>query len=181
MDKLAKISGLYLRNFFSLSLDANNSEACLERFKSLTRSSNSFWEKHFGSFDIPSKSASFCDELGPSMSCSKGLDIFLGTEESGNIAKSKWKNLKDQFRRETQKIPVLKSGSKAIPTKSKWQYFESMQFLRDYTTPAPTQGNLNDTRHSQVNETQQDASENTDDEIEHSTSNDESDADVTMN
>lgn len=98
----------------------------------------------------------------------------------GNVAKSKWKNLKDQFRRENQKIPVLKSGSKAIPTKSKWQYFESLQFLTDYTSPAPTQGNLNDTRRSTISETQSD-SEIYYDEIDHSTSNDENDADVTMN
>lgn len=55
-----------------------------------------------------------------------------------------------------------------------------MQFLRDFTTPAPTHGNLYDASRSQVNETQDD-SEITDDEIEHNTNNDESDADVAMN
>lgn len=53
-----------------------------------------------------------------------------------------------------------------------------MQFLRDYTRPAQTQGNLNDARRSQVDETQRDDNEITDDEIENiSGSNHESDAD----
>lgn len=53
-----------------------------------------------------------------------------------------------------------------------------MQFLQDFIVPAPTQGNLNNASGSQVNETQHE--EMTEVEMEHSTSNDESDADVTV-
>lgn len=53
-----------------------------------------------------------------------------------------------------------------------------MQFLQDFIVPAPTQGNLNDASGSQVNETQDEVM--TEVEIEQTTSNDESDADVTV-
>ncbi|CAH1954194.1 unnamed protein product [Acanthoscelides obtectus] len=57
-------------------------------------------------------------------------------------AKNRWKNLKDQFRKEVKKIPIPRSGASAPPVRPKWQYFEQMYFLKDFVTPSPTQGNL---------------------------------------
>lgn len=49
---------------------------------------------------------------------------------SGDQTKNKWKNLKDKFRREINK-PSPRSGSGAIPARSKWHFFELMKFTRD--------------------------------------------------
>lgn len=56
------------------------------------------------------------------------------------MAKAKWKNLKDQFRREYYKI--TRSESKPAPTTSKWHYFDRLQFLRNFITTESTHGNL---------------------------------------
>jgi hypothetical protein len=41
-----------------------------------------------------------------------------------------------------QKIPPPKSGSKAIPLKTTWPYFEMMSFVKDYVAPRRSEGNL---------------------------------------
>lgn len=68
------------KQYFSFSLDATKSAACLERFKYLSRSSNSFCVKHFRPPDIHSKLESICDLLGSSLSCSMCPAIFKGTD-----------------------------------------------------------------------------------------------------
>lgn len=61
---------------------------------------------------------------------------------SGVVAKLKWKNLKDSYRKNIQKLPPLKSDSKATaPCKIKWPYFEMMGFIKDYV--AHTRGGSN--------------------------------------
>ncbi|XP_071858701.1 uncharacterized protein isoform X1 [Bombus fervidus] len=61
---------------------------------------------------------------------------------TGVVAKLKWKNLKDSYRKNIQKLPPLKSDSKAtIPCKIKWPYFEMMGFIKDYV--AHTRGGSN--------------------------------------
>lgn len=71
----------------------------------------------------------------------------------------------------------MKSGSKAVPTKSKWQYYESMKFLLDFMSPAPTEGNLN--VRSQDEETQEASYDIYDDENTFR-SNNESDTDSVL-
>lgn len=65
-------------------------------------------------------------------------------------AKLKWKNLKDQFRKEVKKIPVPKSGDPSLPVKPKWQYFDQIYFLKDFVVPLQTQGNLQMETNSQT-------------------------------
>ncbi|XP_033316623.1 uncharacterized protein LOC117242680 [Bombus vosnesenskii] len=61
---------------------------------------------------------------------------------SGAVAKLKWKNLKDSYRKNIQKLPPLKSDSKATtPCKVKWPYFEMMGFIKEYV--AHTRGGSN--------------------------------------
>ena len=55
------------------------------------------------------------------------------------MAKAKWKNLKDQFRREYYKI--TRCESKPTPTTSKWHYFDRLQFLRNFVTSESTHEN----------------------------------------
>lgn len=55
---------------------------------------------------------------------------------NGADAKKKWKNLRRQFRRERQRIPEHESNSESAATK--WPYFELMSFLKDVSTPIPT-------------------------------------------
>lgn len=55
----------------------------------------------------------------------------------GADAKKKWKNLRRQFRRERQRVPENESNSESATTK--WPYFELMSFLKDVSTPVPTE------------------------------------------
>ncbi|XP_055913651.1 uncharacterized protein LOC129947208 [Eupeodes corollae] len=61
---------------------------------------------------------------------------------SGVDAKNKWKNVKDTYRKNLQKIPRPLSGSEATSIKIKWPFFESMAFIKDTIVPDPTEGNL---------------------------------------
>lgn len=73
------------------------------------------------------------------------------------MAKSKWKNSKDTFRRELQKEPINRSGAKGhdnFEWKSKWPFFKMMLFCRDVLLPSPTSGNLPDLENDLENDTQ---------------------------
>ncbi|CAI6373751.1 unnamed protein product [Macrosiphum euphorbiae] len=77
------------------------------------------------------------------------------------MAKSKWKNSKDTFRRELQKEPINRSGAKGddnFEWKSKWPFFKMMLFCRDVLLPSPTSGNLPDLDNDLENDTQQNTS-----------------------
>ncbi|KAL1492347.1 hypothetical protein ABEB36_010607 [Hypothenemus hampei] len=64
--------------------------------------------------------------------------------ESSSIVKSKWRNLRDNFRRELSKSKNYRSGDAAGPSKkSKWAYFEILSFLRDTFNSRPSSGNIN--------------------------------------
>lgn len=67
--------------------------------------------------------------------------------------KQKWKNLRDQFRKEIQKIPERRSGDEASIEDVKWPYFQSMLFLKDIVQPRPTKSNLDETQTSEVSQT----------------------------
>ncbi|XP_075440404.1 uncharacterized protein LOC142485084 [Ascaphus truei] len=72
-------------------------------------------------------------EIGEIMSC--GTDIL----------KTKWKNLRDSFRRELNKIIHPRSGDAAASVHeytSSWPYFSMMLFLKEQMTPAQTVCNL---------------------------------------
>lgn len=58
--------------------------------------------------------------------------------------------MKDQFRKELKKQPVLRSGSEADVWVSTWQYYDLMTFLKDEVLPVPTTGNLQELEESQV-------------------------------
>jgi len=67
----------------------------------------------------------------------------------GNDAKDKWKNLKDKFRKELQKIPISRSGDGGSEYRSKWPFFNSMMFVKDTLIPSSMSGNLSIEEHSQ--------------------------------
>lgn len=57
--------------------------------------------------------------------------------------KSKWRNLRDTFRRELAKAQSFRSGAAGDSTKkSKWAYFELMLFIKDTFTAKPTTSNV---------------------------------------
>jgi hypothetical protein len=56
--------------------------------------------------------------------------------------KGKWKNLKDKFRIEVNKIPGSRSGAENVDCTSKWLFFDLMLFVKDTILPSPTTGNL---------------------------------------
>ncbi|XP_077288711.1 uncharacterized protein LOC143913064 isoform X2 [Arctopsyche grandis] len=63
--------------------------------------------------------------------------------------KKRWKHLKDQYRKEIKKQPVLRSGTESeMKSESTWQYFNLMSFMKNEVTPASYTGNLT------VNETE---------------------------
>lgn len=73
------------------------------------------------------------------------------------MAKSKWKNSKDTFRRELQKEPKNRSGAKGddnFEWKSKWPFFKMMLFCRDVIIPSSTSGNLIDPDNILENDTE---------------------------
>uniref|UniRef100_A0A2S2PPH3 Transcription factor Adf-1 n=1 Tax=Schizaphis graminum TaxID=13262 RepID=A0A2S2PPH3_SCHGA len=62
---------------------------------------------------------------------------------TGNEAKKRWRNLRDQFKKELKKVKKPKSGSSQDGLEKyhgKWSYFMSMQFLKDIETPRKTSG-----------------------------------------
>lgn len=59
-----------------------------------------------------------------------------------NLAKAKWKNLKDKFRIEFKKLPAGRSGAGAEQYDGKWPFFKIMMFIKDTIAPSPTEGNL---------------------------------------
>lgn len=63
---------------------------------------------------------------------------------SGSIVRTKWKSLRDNFRRELQKKPHPRSGDDGFLAgwKSPWKYFESLHFLQDQFTPRVAGGSL---------------------------------------
>lgn len=73
---------------------------------------------------------------------SKKARNYLDLLVSVNLAKAKWKNLKDKFRIELKKIPECRSGSEAHEYKGKWPFFNMMMFMRDIVAPSNTEGNL---------------------------------------
>lgn len=68
--------------------------------------------------------------------------MYLSLSFPGKVLKAKWKNLKDKYRVELNKIPIFRSGSGNEDFKSKWPFFELMAFVKDTILPSTTTGNL---------------------------------------
>lgn len=51
-------------------------------------------------------------------------------ECSADEVKKKWKNLRDRYMKIVS-LEKLPSGSASKPSRRKWQYYDSMSFLRD--------------------------------------------------
>lgn len=61
----------------------------------------------------------------------------------GSVVKGKWRNLRDNFRRELSKLQTSRSGDAGGNSKKpKWAYFENMLFLRETLTARPSSGNI---------------------------------------
>lgn len=62
---------------------------------------------------------------------------------SGEAAKTRWRGLRDTFRKELSKNPKKRSGDEGgIIKESKWAYFKSMEFLKDQFQKRQLQGNV---------------------------------------
>ncbi|XP_077294610.1 uncharacterized protein LOC143917087 [Arctopsyche grandis] len=70
----------------------------------------------------------------------KELSLKLRIEE--DALKKRWKHLKDQYRKELKKQPVLRSGAETETWESTWQYLNIMSFMKTEVTPASSTGNL---------------------------------------
>lgn len=69
--------------------------------------------------------------------------LYLFSALLGEAAKTKWKGLRDTFRREYQKAVKHKSGAAGGgKSGSTWPYFESLYFLADQMTPRESSGNI---------------------------------------
>lgn len=66
--------------------------------------------------------------------------------------RKKWKNLRDQYRKEKKKFPTPRSGDGGDEIESTWPYFQLMQFINDDITPEVMTGNLNDSDSESLNE-----------------------------
>lgn len=63
------------------------------------------------------------------------------------MVKNKWKNLRDRFKKELNKIPKFRSGDEgenAFRYNGTWCHFEAMLFLKHILTPKVTEGNIED-------------------------------------
>lgn len=61
------------------------------------------------------------------------------------MVKAKWKNLRDRFKKEVNKIPKPHSGDdaeSAFRYTGSWCHFEAMMFLKCIVTPKVTEGNI---------------------------------------
>lgn len=56
--------------------------------------------------------------------------------------KKRWKNLKDQYRKELKKLPAPRSGDPGDHVQSTWQFFSQMNFLRFEILPNNSDTNL---------------------------------------
>ncbi|XP_050307385.1 transcription factor Adf-1-like [Anthonomus grandis grandis] len=77
------------------------------------------------------------DELWSQVATECGITV--------KVAQTKWKNLRDYFRRELKKLPIPRSGDPGdIAIKSHWPYLKSLLFLKDQFRPRQATGNLVD-------------------------------------
>lgn len=60
---------------------------------------------------------------------------------AGAEVKAKWRNIRDNFRKELNKESKCRSGDEG-GKKTKWVYFEAMLFLSDSMTGRPSSGNI---------------------------------------
>ncbi|CAH0696625.1 unnamed protein product [Spodoptera exigua] len=69
---------------------------------------------------------------------------YAATARGHDSLKKKWKNLKDGYRKELKKVPMLRSGDEGSDYKSQWKYFEQLSFLKDEYLPTVGETNLID-------------------------------------
>lgn len=58
------------------------------------------------------------------------------------MLKSKWKNIKDHYRKELKKIPPTRSGDAATDCVSTWKHFRQMSFMKDQIQPSRSESNI---------------------------------------
>lgn len=63
-----------------------------------------------------------------------------------DVVRQKWRGLRDTFRKELSKLEQKRSGDAADETSSKWQFFDSMFFVKDQFVPRKTTGNIPNTK-----------------------------------
>lgn len=78
-----------------------------------------------------------------------GIHLIIWKLFLGYDAKDKWKNLKDKFRKELQKIPISRSGDGGSDYRSKWPFFNLMMFIKDNLIASNMSGNLSIEENSQ--------------------------------
>ncbi|XP_026819314.1 uncharacterized protein LOC113557978 [Rhopalosiphum maidis] len=72
-----------------------------------------------------------------------GLTYFVNYVSNSEAAKTKWRGLRDTFRKELSKNPKKRSGDEGgIIKESRWVYFKSMEFLKDQFQKRQLQGNV---------------------------------------
>lgn len=77
------------------------------------------------------------------------------------MLKSKWKNIKDHYRKELKKIPPTRSGDAATACVSTWKHFRQMYFMKDQIQPSRSESNITThlTSDSDENDDTQDSSD----------------------
>jgi hypothetical protein len=61
---------------------------------------------------------------------------------SKEVAKTKWKGLSDNFRKELKKLEKPKSGDSRQPIAPRWVHFTALQFVKVVMEPRNTSGNI---------------------------------------
>ncbi|XP_064100404.1 transcription factor Adf-1-like [Macrobrachium nipponense] len=77
------------------------------------------------------------------ISLQKWEKIATELNTSSESAKTKWRGLRDTFRKELAKNPTKRSGDEGgIIKEYKWAYFKTMEFLKDQFQKRKLQGNV---------------------------------------
>jgi hypothetical protein len=58
------------------------------------------------------------------------------------VAKVRWKGLRDNVRKELKKTDKPRSGGSPLPQMPQWIHFKALHFLRDVMEPGKTSGNI---------------------------------------
>nr|XP_022909002.1 uncharacterized protein LOC111420274 [Onthophagus taurus] len=100
------------------------------------------WDQKYKGYHNRDKSRKLWEEVA--------TELNVGSE----TAKSKWKGLRDTFRREYQKVKIKCSGDEGgEQVGSTWPYYDSLCFLADQMTPRESAGNVPPVRNKNVEST----------------------------
>lgn len=78
---------------------------------------------------------------------------------SGSVVRSKWKSLRDTYRKELHKMPKVHSGDDGSQAgwKSTWKHFDTLSFLQDQFVVRSSGGNLPNTETTRPEENEESA------------------------